>query len=83
MARIGLAACHLEIAEFRKARTEARVAIADGFYRRAFEYIIAKADSALVATDSLDGANRWKPVKSTTPATPARRTAARTVGKTR
>lgn len=83
MARIGLAACHLEIAEFRKARTEARVAIADGFYRRAFEYIIAKADSALIATDSLDGANRWKPVKSTTPATPARPTAARTAGKTR
>jgi len=62
--RIGLAACHLELAEFRKARAEARVAIADGMYRKAFEYIINRADSALVATDSLDGANRWKPATS-------------------
>ena len=59
LSRIGLAACYLEIANFRKARSEARTAIADGFYRRAFEFVIDRADSALVATDSLDGANRW------------------------
>lgn len=60
LSRIGLAACYLEIANYRKARSEARIAIADGFYRKAFEFVIDRADSALVATDSLDGANRWK-----------------------
>jgi hypothetical protein len=58
--RVGLAACYLEIANYRKARAESRVAIADGLYRKAFEFIIARADSALAATDSLDGANRWR-----------------------
>ena len=58
-ARIGLAACHLEVSQWRAARSAARVAIADGLYRKAFEYIIERADSALVANDSLDGANRW------------------------
>lgn len=57
--RVGLSACYLEIAHFKQARTEARIAIADSAYRTAFEYMIEKADSALVATDSLDGANRW------------------------
>ena len=60
LARVGLVACHLELAQYRWARSEARYAIADGFYRRAFDYMIARADSALVANDSLDGANRWK-----------------------
>ena len=57
--RIGLTACYLEIANFKKARSEARVAIADSLYRKAYEYMIERADSALVANDSLDGANRW------------------------
>jgi tetratricopeptide (TPR) repeat protein len=56
---IGLAACYLEMANFRAARSQSREAIAAGYYRRAFEFIIGRADSALVATDSLDGANRW------------------------
>ena len=55
LARVGLVACRLELAQYRKARAESRYAIADGFYRRAFEYIIERADSALVATDSVDG----------------------------
>ncbi len=59
LARAGLVACYLELAQWRKARAESRSAIADGFYRRAFEFMIEKADSALVATDSLDGTNRW------------------------
>ncbi len=61
--RVGLAACYLEVAQWRNARSEARIAIGEGMYRRAFEYIIDRADSALVANDSLDGANRWKPGK--------------------
>jgi len=36
-------------------------AIADGMYKRAFRYIIERADSALVANDSLDPtiASKW------------------------
>ena len=60
LARVGLVACYLELAQFHRARSESRSAIADGFYRRAFEYMIEKADSALAANDSLDGTNRWK-----------------------
>ncbi|MCC7194247.1 MAG: hypothetical protein IT356_01695 [Gemmatimonadaceae bacterium] len=60
LTRAGLAACYLEVAEFRRARTVSREAIAWGFYRKAFEYIIERADSALAANDSLDGANRWQ-----------------------
>ncbi len=60
LSRVGLAACFLEIGHYKKARAESRIAIADGMYRRAFEFIIDRADSALVANDSLDGANRWQ-----------------------
>lgn len=59
LARAGLVACYLELAQYRRARADARSAIADGFYRRAFVYMIERADSALVATDSVDGTNRW------------------------
>lgn len=59
LARAGLVSCHLELRQWHTARTEARVAIADGMYRRAFDYMIEVADSALVATDSLDGTVRW------------------------
>lgn len=61
LSRVGLAACYLEMAQFRRARAVSREAIAWGYYRRAFEYMIERADSALVAHDSLDGANRWHP----------------------
>lgn len=60
LSRVGLAACYLEIAHFREARSTARIAIGWGDYRRAFEFIIGRADSALVANDTLDGANRWR-----------------------
>ena len=54
LADVSVAACQLEIAQWRRARTTSRVAIAAGTYRRAFRYMIGLADSALVATDSLD-----------------------------
>lgn len=54
VATVSIAACQLELAQWRWARTTARVAIADGMYKRAFRYIIERADSALVANDSLD-----------------------------
>lgn len=59
LARVGLAACYLELAQWHRARSESRSAIADGFYRRAFEFMIERADSALVANDSLDGTIKW------------------------
>ncbi len=54
LATVSIAACQLELAQWRRARTTARVAIADGMYRRAFRYIIERADSALVVNDSID-----------------------------
>jgi hypothetical protein len=59
LGRAGLVACQLELRQWRAARTEARIAIAGGFYRRAFDYMIEVADSALVATDSADATVRW------------------------
>jgi len=54
LATISIAACQLELAQWHRARTTSRIAIADGMYKRAFRYIIERADSALVANDSLD-----------------------------
>ncbi|HEY5489615.1 MAG TPA: hypothetical protein VIK25_00365 [Gemmatimonadaceae bacterium] len=54
LAQVSIAACQLELAQWRWARTTSRIAIADGFYRRAFVYMIDRADSALVAQDSID-----------------------------
>lgn len=54
VAQVSLAACQLELAQWHAARTTSRVAIADGMYRKAFRYIIERADSALVANDSID-----------------------------
>ena len=54
LATVSIAACQLELAQWHRARTTSRVAIADGMYKRAFRYIIDRADSALVANDSLD-----------------------------
>jgi Tfp pilus assembly protein PilF len=59
LARVGMVACYLELAQWHRARAESRSAIADGFYRKAFEYMIERADSALMANDSLDATNRW------------------------
>lgn len=52
--RVSIAACQLELARWHDARRTSRVAIADGTYRRAFRFIIDRADSALVAGDSID-----------------------------
>jgi tetratricopeptide (TPR) repeat protein len=60
--RVGLVACYLEMANFTKARSEARTAIADSLYRPAFEFMICKADSALVSLDSIDATIRWAPL---------------------
>jgi hypothetical protein len=59
LARVTLAACYLELAQYRRARSEARSAIADGFNRRALLFIIERADSSLAANDSLDATNQW------------------------
>jgi hypothetical protein len=59
LARVTLVACYLELAQYHRARSEARSAIADGFNRRALLYMIERADSSLAANDSLDGTNRW------------------------
>ena len=59
IARVSMVACDLELGQWHTARSEARYGVADGYYRKAFEYMIERADSALVATDSLDGTNRW------------------------
>jgi tetratricopeptide (TPR) repeat protein len=54
LVEVSIAACQLELAQWRAARTTSRVAIAGGLYRRAFTYMIDRADSALVARDSID-----------------------------
>ena len=59
LARVGLIACYLELAQFRTARTEALVTKADGFDIHALDYLIEVSDSALVATDSGGGINQW------------------------
>lgn len=58
---VGLTACYLEIANFRTARAEARTAIGDSIYRSVFEFMLCKADSALVFNDTIDATNRWMP----------------------
>jgi hypothetical protein len=59
LARIGLVACYLETAQYRKARLAALLARAEGYSPRAFRFTIEIADSALVATDSGGGINQW------------------------
>lgn len=54
IAHVSIAACQLEMGQWRRARTTSHIAIANGFYRKAFLYMIDRADSALVASDSLD-----------------------------
>jgi hypothetical protein len=59
LARVGLIACYLQLAQYRNARLEALTAKADGFEVRALNYLVEVADSALVATDSGGGINQW------------------------
>ena len=66
---VSIAACQLELAQWRAARMTSRIAIASGLYRRAFTYMIERADSALVAQDSIDptiGA-KWLKGRRTSP----------------
>ncbi len=58
-AHVGLIACYLETAQWHKARSAARLAIADGYSRQAFSWLAERADSALAASDSLDPTNKW------------------------
>lgn len=50
-ARAGLTLCHLELHQFRKARAQALLGIADGIDPRWFRERLRIADSALTATD--------------------------------
>jgi hypothetical protein len=59
LAWVGLIACYLELAEFRQARTIALITKASGYDRRALDFLVEVADSALVATDSGGGINQW------------------------
>ena len=59
LARIGLVACYLELAQFRNARITALMAKSEGYSPRAFDFTIEMADSALVARDSGGGINQW------------------------
>jgi hypothetical protein len=59
--RMGLAACYLELRNISEGRAVSRRGLSDSLYRTAFEFVICKADSALVAEDSLDATNRWVP----------------------
>jgi hypothetical protein len=59
LVRVGLIACYLDLAQYRRARTEALVTKASGFDPRALDYLIEVSDSALVATDSGGGINQW------------------------
>ena len=54
VASIFLADCHLELAQWHKARRVARIGRSFGVERRAFRFAIERADSALAATDSID-----------------------------
>jgi hypothetical protein len=59
LARVGLVACYLELAQYHRARLSALVTKADGYDARALDYLIEVSDSALVATDSGGGINQW------------------------
>ncbi|MGH7656239.1 MAG: hypothetical protein ACREN6_16425 [Gemmatimonadaceae bacterium] len=59
LARIGLIACYLQLAQYRNARLAALIAKSDGYEMRALNYLTEVADSALVATDSGGGINQW------------------------
>lgn len=59
LARVGLIACYLELAQYHKARVSALTTKADGYDARALDYLIEVSDSALVATDSGGGINQW------------------------
>jgi protein O-mannosyl-transferase len=61
VARVGLVACYLQLAQYRRARTASLVGKAEQNRgtKAAFVFLTEIADSALVATDSGGGINQW------------------------
>ena len=59
VARVGRAACLLEMRQLSAARAEAVAGIARGNVVGSFSVILQKAESSLVATDTVDDRNRW------------------------
>ncbi len=59
VASIGRAACLIEVRRLSDARSEALKGLASGFSSGSFGLILQKAESSLVATDTVDARNRW------------------------
>jgi hypothetical protein len=59
IASLGRAACLLETRELSAARAEAVAGIARGLSTGSWGLILQKAESSLVATDTVDARNRW------------------------
>lgn len=59
IAAIGRAACLLEVRRLSDAREAATNGLASGFSSGSFGLILQKAESSLVATDTVDARNRW------------------------
>lgn len=59
IAAIGRAACLLETRRLSDAREAATTGLAAGFSSGSFGLILQKAESSLVATDTVDARNRW------------------------
>jgi hypothetical protein len=59
LALIGRAACYLEMRQLSRARDEAVTGITRGNAVETFRTILQKAESSLVATDTVDTRNRW------------------------
>lgn len=59
VAYVGRAACRLEMRQLSAARDDAIAGIGRGFAVGSFGVILQKAESSLVATDTVDDRNRW------------------------
>ena len=59
IAAIGRAACLVEVRRLSDARAAATKGLASGFSSGSFRLILQKAESSLVATDTVDARNRW------------------------
>ena len=59
VAYVGRAACRLEMRQLSAARDDAIAGIGRGFAVGSFAVILQKAESSLVATDTVDDRNRW------------------------
>lgn len=59
VAAVGLTACDLEMRRFSAARDGSVRGLASGFTPGVFRTLLQKAESALVANDTVDARNRW------------------------